>query len=862
MSKYSGTPANRLIVSNQVGMRSRSSISQSGNTSGFSKDYEEFASLQLDKPLEGELKTSEEMKRHLFDDHFEGRPIERAMHLLAVGEEVQKLSVIRQLLQLIQADEQGCMQRVFPKLQQALNTASTEFHIETAKAFATILERRAISNHVFTQTFLPSILYHIDNRDQVVSNAWLDTLLEVTELLPVDIIRHEILHIAISKGQISQSVWHRVAACKLLGKLCTRFDPHTVKKDILPVVHSLCQDVNEAVRASICSELHHVAKGLPAEMVKPALIPILVELGRDETVQVRVEATETIVHMIPFLSQEVLKVTIIPLVKKICEQAVLAMDDTLVMVARQFGSLCLGLENCFTPSEKLWMVTYYNSMSHLGIPSHGAKKDVYFASHNMDRINARCVECRQLCAYNFPAMSKFCASNSELLEKLYPSFCDFATDPYYMVRKTIGCGIHEVARILGSNNRIVKNQVMTLLWDNMEEVLMGVVPHLGRTIDLLITSGVLGQEQDGATAELGRGLLQCDKTIRDKTHNWRLYTDFITQLESIVKCLPSDYIYTHFVSLMFDKMHKARALPCRLAAARTLLVFLRHNLKNNQRQEIRARIQAEFCMSSSCYKRMLFLRLCSIAREIFSRSYFKEHFFFLLLSRSDDKVANNRLLLVRQFPYLKSMIVMPNERKYLQTLETCIRNMAASEKDKDVTAELRLSVARLDKTDTLTDTPNMPTLEDIEDKKKFDEEIKLANMVPRPGAAIGILNAMDARRGAPQKPAERPTNYASGGGAAQKAGPASTSTQSKDSVTAGHTRVVSHSASSSHSATPSHASSTGSTHPSAPPSGKQSHMSSSSQAVVPKKPHPTFSESNSQIPSQGVQARKNKPADK
>lgn len=80
-------------------------------------------------------------------------------------------------------------------------------------------------------------------------------------------------------------------------------------------------------------------------MVKPALIPILVELGRDETVQVRVEATETIVHMIPFLSQDVLKVTIIPLVKKICEQAVLAMDDTLVMVAKQFGSLCIGLES-------------------------------------------------------------------------------------------------------------------------------------------------------------------------------------------------------------------------------------------------------------------------------------------------------------------------------------------------------------------------------------------------------------------------------------------------------------------------------------------------------------------------------------
>lgn len=53
----------------------------------------------------------------------------------------------------------------------------------------------------------------------------------------------------------------------------------------------------------------------------------------------------------------------------------------------------------------------------------------------------------------------------------------------------------KVARILGINNRVVKNQIMTLLWDSMEEVLMGVVPHLGRTIDLLIGSGVLGQEQ-------------------------------------------------------------------------------------------------------------------------------------------------------------------------------------------------------------------------------------------------------------------------------------------------------------------------------------------------------------------------------
>ena len=69
----------------------------------------------------------------------------------------------------------------------------------------------------------------------------------------------------------------------------------------------------------------------------------------------------------------------------------------------------------------------------------------------------------------------------------------------------------------------------------------------------------------------------------------------------------------------------------------------------------------------------------------------------------EDKVPNNRLLLIRQLPSLKAMIVMPTEKKYLQTLETCVRSMAVSEKDKDVTAELKLSIHRLDKTETLTE---------------------------------------------------------------------------------------------------------------------------------------------------------------
>lgn len=80
MARYSGRQPNIAVSSSSA--KSRSLQAGSSTSLAVGRDFEEFASLQLDKPSDGELKTSEEMKRHLYDDHFEGRPIERALHLL------------------------------------------------------------------------------------------------------------------------------------------------------------------------------------------------------------------------------------------------------------------------------------------------------------------------------------------------------------------------------------------------------------------------------------------------------------------------------------------------------------------------------------------------------------------------------------------------------------------------------------------------------------------------------------------------------------------------------------------------------------------------------------------------------------
>jgi len=93
----------------------------------------------------------------------------------------------------------------------------------------------------FTQTFLRGILTSIDSRDPVVANAWLETLLDAIDLLPVDVIRQEIVVIAINKSQLSQPPFSRLAACKILGKLATKLEPVWVRQEVLPATLALCQ---------------------------------------------------------------------------------------------------------------------------------------------------------------------------------------------------------------------------------------------------------------------------------------------------------------------------------------------------------------------------------------------------------------------------------------------------------------------------------------------------------------------------------------------------------------------------------------------------------------------------------------------
>ncbi len=128
-----------------------------------------------------------------------------------------------------------------------------------------------------------------------------------------------------------------------------------------------------------------------------------------------------------------------------------------------------------------------------------------------------------------------------------------------------------------------------------------------------------------------------------------------------------------FIPLLFNRIQHTRTLPCRVAAARTLLVILRFTVKVDDRSHIIFRIQKDLANGKSCHTRMLFLRLCEMAISLFSKQYFKRNFFDTVLLLAKDRVPNIRLKLCGILPRLKSLLSLPSDRGLLQQLEDTIK---------------------------------------------------------------------------------------------------------------------------------------------------------------------------------------------
>ncbi|KAF4517062.1 hypothetical protein B566_EDAN006379, partial [Ephemera danica] len=221
-----------------------------------------------------------------------------------------------------------------------------------------------------------------------------------------------------------------------------------------------------------------------------------------------------------------------------------------------------------------WFLHFYLKLSQLGAPlapsGLGPMPDIVPVLDRADLYG----EVRYLCAFNLPGM--MVVGNRVEPDVLRRIFCELASDICYNVRRTIAACLHE-------------------------EVLEALVPHLGTTLELLAKSGALkSSEEPAAVLELCRALLHCEEEV-SQTNNWRLQANMLEQLACLPHCVSTDLVFTHFVPRMFTKMHKARPLPCRVAAARALLTYLHHLSEEKHRAGVLARLEAGNLFFSSFF---------------------------------------------------------------------------------------------------------------------------------------------------------------------------------------------------------------------------------------------------------------------
>ncbi|KAG7159415.1 Serine/threonine-protein phosphatase 4 regulatory subunit 4-like, partial [Homarus americanus] len=441
----------------------------------------------------------------------------------------------------------------------------------------------------FTHTFLKSILTSIDSKDPMVANAWLETLLDVIDLLPKEVIKDEILTLAVSKGQ-SQQVSARLAACKLIGKIATK-----LKTEVVGVVQSLCQDVCGEVRGSMCSQLAAVARGLGLDATKTHILPELVDLCSDEETNVRLAGINTVVLMIPLLDDETRVGTLVPLVRKVCERALRVEDASLPVTAHLLGRICHGLHDELTEEQKSWFLNFYCTLAKLGLPD-SKKTELPMPDLVAEvRSGEYEAECRQQCAYNLPCMVAFAGGSTTYRTSLHDTVSSLVTDPSQQVRTTVAAAFHQLCTLVSSEVGLLKEGLLQLLRSENLDILAALIPNLPHIITTMHrNNAITPQSPRGELMELVGAIKQGEETV-SITSLWRVHAEALTQAAALAPCLPSDLIFTQLVPLMFIRMQTARPIPCRLAAARTLLVYLRHMNTSEHREHISNTLVSGHC---------------------------------------------------------------------------------------------------------------------------------------------------------------------------------------------------------------------------------------------------------------------------
>ncbi|KAG0582621.1 hypothetical protein KC19_3G073400 [Ceratodon purpureus] len=339
--------------------------------------------------------------------------------------------------------------------------------------------------------FFPTAFHMIkSHRSPDVMHSWLGTMRALVPLIPQQMLKEDLLQLALAKAQGEETSQAHSVSCNIFGAIAPLLDGKLIMQTYLHKAMALCQDTDTEVRTCMCEQLDPISRSVGLNTFMIFVFPELNELLKDEEPVVQAAAIESLVRLLDFLPPDIRQTQVLPSLRSLCDEGSAAMHVTL---ARLLGDIIVKMVPDLLDDDAMLLLDAYKGL----------------AQQSNEEV-------RQLCAYNFPAVLKTIGAR-KYSTLLHGTYIQYVQDASPIVRCTAAACFHEVAKILGHFS--VSN----------------------------------AQSKAATYTAMIPALVQADKSV-SSTNQWRMQRCLLQAFPLLPEYFTSDQIYDNFVPICFRYM--------------------------------------------------------------------------------------------------------------------------------------------------------------------------------------------------------------------------------------------------------------------------------------------------------------------
>ena len=262
------------------------------------------------------LKSEAEVEKFTVDESLD--ELEKQLLFLTQGHPLQQKRALRSLPGIVREHGRKGLDKLASAIQSCLATTDQEGHVAAADAFACIVHEKLLGPEEVQECLLPVAMHVINTkRETDVVEAWLASLFAMLPWLSQASMRADVSDLALSKGQVEETVESRVVCCRIMGALAPHLDRSALESKLFRKAMALCQDTDAEVRICMCEQLYAFASAVSPELL-PTVLPELFELLNDEDGRVKQSALECLIRMLELIPKEARKERVIPMLHGLC----------------------------------------------------------------------------------------------------------------------------------------------------------------------------------------------------------------------------------------------------------------------------------------------------------------------------------------------------------------------------------------------------------------------------------------------------------------------------------------------------------------------------------------------------------------